>query len=94
MAPAAPEVMRVAETIQRSFALDDRALPEVFRPAHLAVALIDAVFASGLAPGETPEPAVALVRAAAYELVLAPRHVDHAIWRAARAADGASGGER
>ena len=59
MTPAAPEVMRVAEAIQRSFTLDDRALPEAFRPAHLAVALIDAVFASGLAPGETPEPAAA-----------------------------------
>ena len=59
MSPAAPEVMRVAETIQRSFVLDDRALPEAFRPAHLAVALIDAVFASGLKPGETPEPAAA-----------------------------------
>ena len=35
--------------------------------------------------------AVALVRAAAYELVLAPRYVDHAIWRAAMAAGGACG---
>ena len=59
MAPAAPEVCRVAEAIQRAFALDDLALPEAFRPAHLAVALIDAVFASGLGPGETPEPAAA-----------------------------------
>ena len=59
MTPAAPEVMRVAEAVHRSFALDDRALPEAFRPAHLAVALIDAVFASGLKPGETPEPAAA-----------------------------------
>ena len=59
MTPAAPEVMRVAEAIQRSFALDDHSLPGAFRPAHLAVALIDAVFASGLKPGETPEPAAA-----------------------------------
>ena len=59
MAPAAPEVWQVAEAIRRAFTLDDLALPEAFRPAHLAVALIDAVFGSGLAPGETPEPAAA-----------------------------------
>ena len=59
MAPAAPEVLQVAEAVHRAFALDDHSLPEAFRPAHLAVALIDAVFASGLKPGETPEPAAA-----------------------------------
>ena len=183
MTPAAPEVLQVAEAVHRAFALDNHSLPDAFRPAHLAVALIDAVFASGLKPGETPEPAAArycrrfglprtheaqsdgddapeqeetlgrmveryaalgvrgmaeeaygsrrhfpgtrrtrsecvlravrafvagalgrrgvgatravgLVRAAAYELVLAPRFVDHAIWRAAMAAGGACGEER
>ena len=59
MTPAAPEVLQVAEAVHRAFALDDHSLPEAFRPAHLAAALIDAVFASGLAPGETPEPAAA-----------------------------------
>ena len=59
MVPAAPEVLQVAEAIHRAFALDDHSLPEAFRPAHLAVALIDAVFASSLEPGETPEPAAA-----------------------------------
>ena len=57
MSPAAPEVRQVAEAIHRAFALDDLSLPTAFRPAHLAVALIDAVFASGLKPGEAPEPA-------------------------------------
>ena len=59
MTPAAPEVLQVAEAVHRAFALDDHSLPEAFRPAHLAVALIDAVFASGLGPDETPEPAAA-----------------------------------
>lgn len=59
MAPAAPEVCQVVEAIQRAFTLDDLSLPEAFRPAHLAVALIDAVFDSGLGPGWTPEPAAA-----------------------------------
>ena len=59
MVPAAHEVLQVAEVIRRAFTLDDLSLPEAFRPAHLAVALIDAVFASGLGPDETPEPAAA-----------------------------------
>lgn len=41
-----------------------------------------------------PTRAVGLVRAATYEFVLAPRYVDHAIWRAAMAADRACGEER
>ena len=55
----APDIRQVAEAIQRSFALDDLSLAEAFHPAHLAVALIDAVFGSGLDRGETPEPAAA-----------------------------------
>ena len=51
MVPAAPEVLQVAEAIHRAFALDDHSLSEAFRPAHLAVALIDAVFAASLKPG-------------------------------------------
>ena len=54
-----PEIRQVAEAVQRSFALDDLSLPEAFHPAHPSVALIDAVFGSGLDPGETPEPAAA-----------------------------------
>ena len=57
MAPAAPEVLQVAEAIHRAFALGDLSLPEAFRPAHLTVTFIDAVFGSGLKPGETSEPA-------------------------------------
>ena len=55
----APEVRQLAEAIQRSFALEDLTLAEAFHPAHLSIALIDAVFGSGLDPGETPEPAAA-----------------------------------
>ena len=59
MAPAAPEVCQVAEAIQSAFTFDDLSLPEAFRPAYLAVVLINAVFDSGIAPDETPEPAAA-----------------------------------
>ena len=52
----------MAEAIRRAFTLDDLSLPEAFRPAHLAVALIDAVFASGRKPGETPGPGAARYR--------------------------------
>ena len=50
------EVPLVIGAIQRSFPLDDIALPDEFFPAHLAVALIDAVFRAGLRPTEAPEP--------------------------------------
>ena len=56
---AAREIQQLVEAIQRSFPLEELSLPEAFHPAHLSVALIDAVFGSGLTPGETPEPAAA-----------------------------------
>lgn len=51
------EIPLVIGAIRRSFPLDDIALADEFFPAHLAVALIDAVFRSGLRHAEAPEPA-------------------------------------
>ena len=57
MTHAPHEVGQVTDAIRRSFPLADLALPDEFFPAHLPVALIDAVFRSGLRHGEAPEPA-------------------------------------
>ena len=46
MSRAAVEVNQVIEAVRRSFPLRDLALPDEFFPAHLSVALIDAVFGS------------------------------------------------
>ena len=49
----------MADGIQLSFAFDDRVLLEACHPAHLAVALINSVFATGLERSETPKPVAA-----------------------------------
>ena len=51
------EVGQVVDAVLRSIALDAHELPDEFFPAHLPVALIDAVFRSRLRPGEQPAPA-------------------------------------
>ena len=53
---ASLEVRQVVEAVCRSIALDRSELADEFFPAHLPVALIDAVFRSRLRPGERPAP--------------------------------------
>ena len=50
------EVRQVADAVCRSIALDRTTLTDEFFPAHLSVALIDAVFRSQLRNGERPAP--------------------------------------
>ena len=51
------EVRQVVDAVSRSITLDECELAEEFFPAHLPVALIDAVFRSRLRAGEQPVPA-------------------------------------
>ena len=44
MSRAADELNQVIAAVRRSFPLRDLVLPDEFFPAHLSVALIDAVF--------------------------------------------------
>ena len=53
---ASLEVRHVVDAVCRSIALDRSELADEFFPAHLPVALIDAVFRSRLRPGERPAP--------------------------------------
>ena len=53
---ASLEVRQVVDAVCRSIALDRSELADEFFPAHLPVALIDAVFRSRLRPGERPAP--------------------------------------
>ena len=50
------EVRQVVDAARRSIALDRATLTDEFFPAHLSVALIDAVFRSRLRHGERPAP--------------------------------------
>lgn len=54
---ASLEVRQVVDAVCRSIALDGTDLHHAFFPAHLSVAVIDAIFHSGLRPGERPAPA-------------------------------------
>ena len=54
---ASLEVRQVVDAVFRSLALDGSELPDEFFPAHLAVALVDAVYRSRLRSGEHPAPA-------------------------------------
>ena len=53
---ASLEVHQVVDAVCRSIPLDRSELADEFFPAHLPVALIDAVFRSRLRPGEQPAP--------------------------------------
>ena len=53
---ASLEVRQVVDAVCRSIPLDRSELADEFFPAHLPVALIDAVFRSRLRPGERPAP--------------------------------------
>ena len=53
---ASLEVRQVVDAVCRTIALDRSELADEFFPAHLPVALIDAVFRSRLRPGERPAP--------------------------------------
>ena len=53
---ASLEVRQVIDAVCRSIALDRAGLTDEFFPAHLSVALIDAVFRSQLRNGERPAP--------------------------------------
>lgn len=50
------EFRQVVAAVSRSLPLDGAELPDEFFPAHLPVALIDAMFRSRLRPGERPAP--------------------------------------
>lgn len=53
---ASLEVRQVVDAVCRSIALDRADLHDAFFPAHLSVAVIEAIFHSGLRPGEPPPP--------------------------------------
>ena len=53
---ASLEVRQMVDAVCRTIALDRSELADEFFPAHLPVALIDAVFRSRLRPGEQPAP--------------------------------------
>ena len=53
---ASLEVRQVVDAVCRSIPLDESGHPHEFLPAHLPVALIDAIFRSRLRPGEQPAP--------------------------------------
>ena len=47
MSSAAFEINQIMRTVRRSIPLENFVLPDEFFPAHLSVALVDAVFRSG-----------------------------------------------
>ena len=57
MSASAAEVRQLVGAVSRSIPLDELDLPDEFYPAHLSVALIDAVFGSRLQNGERAVPA-------------------------------------
>ena len=71
---ASLEVRQMVDAVCRSIPLEESELAAEFFPAHLPVALIDAIFRSRLRPGEQPAPAAERY---CRQLGITPRRADH-----------------